>query len=108
MGLQLAIRLNATDLPDNGIWFANSAAFTNYLNSLEGEGNLEPAANLKYVPSNYDDTLVAATVTIDEEDFVLVTKAMFDSLKAKLDTLDISYKNLRDALKAAGVITEAQ
>lgn len=108
MGLQATVRLNPPALPDVGVWFANAAAFNNYMRSFEGEVDIEPANNTVYAPSDYNEALVPAGVNIDGVDYVLITLAMFQSLLDKVNTLDTSYKNLRTEMKNAGIIVEAQ
>lgn len=108
MGLQATVNLNAPDLPNTGVWFANAAAFKNYMATIEGTVDIASADNAKYVPQAYDDLLPVAALTIDGVDYLLVTSDMFNSLKAKLDALDTSYQNMRTELKATGLLTEAQ
>lgn len=104
MGLNINIVLNAPDLPNTGVWFANSAAFVNYLNNLPATGVVDPAQVNTYTPVAYDETIVPAAVNIDGNDYVLITLAMFISLRNKLEALDTSYQNLRTGMINAGII----
>lgn len=102
------IVINIPDLPDADVWFANSAAWSNYWRNLTAEVTLNPAATTIYVPVNFDNTLPPADFIVDDVHNVVATKAQFDSLVAQVAALAASYQALRTQLKDAGIITAAQ
>lgn len=102
------IIINVPDLPDADIWFANSAAWTNYWRNLVGEVTFNPAATTIYVPVNFDNTLPPADFIVDDIHNVVPTIAQFNSLVAQLAALAASYQALRTQLKDAGFITLSQ
>ena len=108
MALTASINLNVTVLPDNDIWFANSQSWTNYWKQQLAELTIAPYPNSVYIPVPYNDLLVPCYQNIDSVDYVLVTKAMLDSLKARVNAMEQSYQNLRNELKAIGLLSNAQ
>lgn len=102
------IVINVPPLPDADIWFANSAAWSNYWRNLTGEVEFNPAATTVYVPVNFDNTLPPADFIVDDVHNVVPTIAQFNSLSASYQALAASYQALRTQLKDAGFITLAQ
>lgn len=99
-------QLNVPDLPDSGVWFANAAAWKNYWLNVSTTVNFGIAANAVYVeiapgPSQYFDLQLDLDGDGTPESYVVPSKAAFDQLVN-------SYKDLRQAMKDAGLIEEAQ
>lgn len=108
MAIEFTIALNVPALPDNDIWFLNSAAWSNYWQNIDVEATLTPITNDPYVPVAYDTGLQYTVLNVDGVDYLLPTLAMFTSLLNAFNALDLSYKTLRDELKTAGLLTESQ
>lgn len=100
------VSLNVAPLSDNAITaFANAAAWNNYFNSLSGQVTLDAITTTSYTDSPYNDTLTPHQLTVDADVYVFPTLDMFESLRAQVHALDSSYKTLRGALYAAGLIS---
>src|ERR1051326_4052315 len=109
MPLHVTFRLNVAPLPDNNVWFANAQAWANYWRDVGGADlEVEPVDNTIYVPSAYNAALQPVVLSIEGVDYVVVTKAMFDSLLQRVDQLNANYQTMRDELKAAGLIEHSQ
>lgn len=108
MSLQATIEIIVGPLPDPLFWFANEAAWANYWEDVTGTITIEPAATNVYVPSPFDYGLEPEDFNIDGVDYIIPSIAQFNSLKAQVAALDDTVQQLRTALKAAGLITEAQ
>lgn len=107
MSLSVNINLNVPALPDNGIAFANNAAWMNYWSSIQLVGTFDAIANTKYTEAVYDNSLSSVVLDIDGVQKTIATKEQLDSLVAAYQTLNINYKNLLNTLKAAGLLTES-
>jgi hypothetical protein len=105
MALDLNISIVVPPLPNSGIWFANAQAWSNYWNAVGGTATLVPVDVITYttVPPVADDP---AVIQIDGVEYVLCTRASFNSLKAQFDGLDNAFKTLRTELIAGGLIQE--
>lgn len=109
MALNASISIVVPPLTDQAVWFANAAAWSNYWQNINLEATFDPAATVKYVAQPYDAAAhVAPTLTIDGQDFVLCSKAMFDALLNQLNVLDLAFQQMRTDLKDAGFIDNAQ
>lgn len=95
-------------LPDNDVWFLNSAAWQNYWQNISLDAELDEIDNEVYVYSNYDTAIPEPIVWIEGDQYFLVSKAQFDSLKAQVAALDASYRQLRLELQTAGILKNAQ
>lgn len=95
-------------LQDNVVWFANAAAWNNYWRDVAFTANFAAAETTLYVPSVYDESLTYVIFNIGGTDYNLVTKEMFQSLKLRLNTLELAFQDMRTQLKDAGLISEAQ
>lgn len=100
--------INVPALPDADVWFANSAAWSNYWRNLGATININPAATTVYVPVAFDNTLPPADFIVDDVHNVVPTIAQFNSLVGQVAALAADYQNLRTQLKDAGFITNAQ
>lgn len=116
--------LNVPALPDNAIWFANSASWTSYWGSVTFTVNapvadtndygLVKAANTNvYVPSTTPVPLVTNVMLdpLGDGNFVTVKIPDADYVAAiltYLQTLDAAVKQMRIAQVIAGQITNAQ
>lgn len=108
MALTVSFSLDVTPLPDNEVWFANSAAWTNYWRNLTISAELDSAANAIYVEVPYNSLLGYFTLNYLGVDYALATQEQFTSLLSSFNTLNASYKQLRDDLKNAGFILNSQ
>lgn len=109
MALTVNISLDVPDLPDDDVWFANAAAWTEYWRDISVEATFDAVANSLYAETNYDTSLMGVTITDDTgAQHSLATVAIITSLLARLDTLNTSYKTLRDELKVAGLLENSQ
>lgn len=109
MPLSVSISLDVPPLPDDDVWFANAAAWTEYWRDIDLEATFNAIVNTLYAEQNYDYTLPAPVIRGDDgADYALVTVAMLSSLINRVDTLNTSYKTLRNELKAAGLLTNSQ
>ena len=109
MAITFSFSLNVTPLPDNDIWFANAAAWSNYwAQQTGGTVTLNPIATTIYTPQPFDNTLLVEDIRIDGVDHNLPSLAMFQSLVNAFVACDNALKDLRSQLKAAGLITNAQ
>ena len=108
MPLGATVNIAVPELPDSDVWFANAASWKNYWAEIPADVTLDPINTTLYVPVPYDNALQAAAFNVDGTDYIVATKAMFDSLKARLDTLEGSYQDLRSQLKDGSLITNAQ
>ncbi len=108
MGLAGHINLVVPDLPDADVWFANAASWKNYWRNIGADLSFDPAPTAIYIPTPYNNVLVPLFTTIDGIDYVLVTLAMFDSLKARVDALEAAFQDMRTQMRDSGYITNAQ
>ena len=106
MALNATISINVPALPETGIWFANSQAWSNYWASTPAEVTFD-IATAAFSSATYNTGLQPAVINIDNVNYVLVTKEMFDSLRSLTEALQTSYANFRTELKNAGLITNA-
>lgn len=109
MPITATIQINVPALPDNDVWFANAAAWTNYWTDITGDVTLDAIATTIYAATPYNvpgtDPYV---LDVDGIEYRLATEAMINSLVARVQTLNDSYELLRNELKNAGLITNAQ
>lgn len=105
MALNANITLAPPALSDSTVWFANAAAWNNYWIATPATVAIS-ITTTAYVETAYDATLQPYALNVDGVDYLLATKAMLDSLKARVDALNTSYVALRTALKTAGLITD--
>lgn len=103
MPLNFNIAISVPALPNNGIWFANAQAWTNYWATVSGAATLDPVDVTSYTTpalASHDP----AVIQIDGVEYVLCTKAMYDALAAKLTTLDNAFKTMRTEMVDGGLI----
>ena len=106
--LTASINLDVPALPDNDVAFANNAAWQNYWSHIDITATFEGADNAIYVEQAYDNNAEGHVLQYEGVEYNVASKAQFDSLLLAYQTLNTNYKNLREALKNAGIITEAQ
>ena len=108
MALTASINITVAPLPEDDVWFANSQAWTNYWRDVNGTVSLDPATTTVYTSYAYNSALPVCDILVDDIPYKLVTKDMFDSLMARVDHLNTTFELMRNQLKLAGFITEAQ
>lgn len=108
MALTVNINLDVPDLEDNGVAFANNAAWKNYWSNINLTATFDPAVNDLYNEVPINGALTYTEFELEGNVYDVVGKLQFDNLLAAYAALNNSYKNLRDVLKAAGLITESQ
>lgn len=109
MALTASLSLTVPALPDNDVWFANSAAWTNYWHGITMSADFTPAATTVYVPQTFiwnDNN--ATSMIIDGVETYIINKTQFDALLLQLNTLDQCVQDMRTQLKTAGYIDNAQ
>lgn len=114
----ITLSLTVPELPDNDIWFLNAAAWNNYwLNGVFSAnipiadtvtyGLVMTGNNLVYTdPANTPTKRV--TLNLDGIDYAVLQAESFDELRIRFEALVVSYQNLRNGLKAANLINNAQ
>lgn len=108
MALDLTISMSVPALPDNGIWFANAQAWSNYWNAVGGTAELVPIDVTPFVAHTWPvPDLDPAVFQIDGVDYVVCTKAMFEELKEKVDALETAFATFRTELYDGGLIDQA-
>lgn len=109
MGLQVTISFDVPPLPDDDIWFANAAAWSEYWGSIDVVAEFDALVNALYVPTDFDLTLLSPVIMGDDNvQYALCTKEQLLSLLIKVNTLDASYQTLRNELKVAGLLENSQ
>lgn len=108
MPITATVSINVPALPENDIWFANSASWSNYWADITANVEIDPVTTTVYASSPYDDNLEPHTLNVDGVETVLATNAMFESLKLELQTLNAAFQTMRTQLRNAGLITQAQ
>jgi len=106
MALNVNIQLNVPALIDGEDWFVDATAWSNYWRGLNLVATFNPSANNLYVNVPYDNTL--AYVNVASGVGMVASQAQFVSLLAAYAALNTNYQELRDAMKAAGFITNSQ
>lgn len=99
--------LTVPALTDRTVWFANVAAWNNYWSAVPATVQLDPAPTTIYTPATFVDT-DPCVQSIDGVVYNLVTNEAFQSLVAKVASMDAIIQLMRTELKDAGFITEAQ
>lgn len=103
------VSISVPALPENDIWFANAQAWNNYWKNLSATIEIQALATTTlYVPGTFNSSLPVYNLVIDGVECVVVSKAMFDSLRDMVINLESSYQLLRTELREAGIITDAQ
>lgn len=108
MSLTATISISVPALPDNDIWFANAAAWSNYWENIPASVTINPAATAIYTPQPADLTLPIYDIQINGVDQNVPSLALVQSLYNQLAAVDQCLQDLRSQLKAAGLITQAQ
>ena len=106
MGFQADIVLNIPALPDDNVWFANSQAWSNYCSNVAGTVDIDSATVSAYNEVPFDSNLVPAYINIDGTDYILLTQQMFNSYKARMESLLSSYETFRNELFLAGFTSQ--
>jgi hypothetical protein len=104
MALNFITNLQVPILPENEVWFLNSAAWTNYWASINIQGSFDAYGNVAYAESIYDNSLMGYNLNYGEVAYAFPSQAQFNSLLAAYQTLNINYKNLRADLVAIGLL----
>lgn len=107
MPLTANINLVVPILPDNSVWFANSAAWSNYWKDIDVSAEFDAATTVNYVPAPYDVALPFVVFNIDGVLQNLATNDQMQSLVAQVAALDADYRLLKTALRDAGFITHS-
>src|SRR6266404_2343090 len=109
MPFTVTFKLNVTPLPENDIWFANAAAWTNYWANQPGVAVIvNPASTTIYVPQPQDTSLPVYDLIIDGMDRNIPSLLLHESLATQVTAIDQALQDLRTQLKAAGFISNAQ
>jgi hypothetical protein len=95
-------------LPDNDVWFANGAAWSNYWKQVnfEGDASFDSIVVPDFQYYVYDASFVGTPVTIDAVDYIFCGYEAALELQAQLVALEQSYRQMRAAMKVAGLISE--
>lgn len=104
MGLKFNTNLAVPPLPENDVWFANSASWTNYWASIDISGTFDAYGNVPYAETPYDNTLVGNNFVYGDVAYPVPSQAQFNSLLAAYLALNASYKQMRSDLVAMGLI----
>ena len=110
MGLNVTAVINVAPLPENDIWFANAQAWNNYWKNVTATFEVQPETTTKYAggsESVYDNNLHPLALQVDGVAYSFITVEMFQSFLDAYAALNASYKELRQALEDAGLISEA-
>jgi len=109
MSLTASININVPALPDNDVWFANAAAWTNYWTDISGNVTFDPITTTIYAASAYNPGAGVYVINLDGmNEYRLITEEMFTSLLNRLNTLNTAFETMRTELRNAGLITQAQ
>lgn len=108
------VTINLPALPDNDIWWANSAAWQAYWNSATLTISIDPATTAAYGVVKMAATVAFVPLAIANQDFVnliiddvpnlVPTQANFNELKTAVANLNTSIAALRTAMSNAGQI----
>lgn len=116
----VTISFTVAPLPDNDIWFANSAAWSNYWSGQSATASIPVATTITYgvvlqaSTTAFVDPGVTATTfwdtTVDNGDgsgttILVPTLTSFAELKASHAALTTNYQLLKTAMVTAGLIT---
>lgn len=104
--LQANINLSVPALPDNQVWFANSAAWSNYWKDINVNVVFNPAASVIYPNTNFNAALPFVAMNIDGVIQNLPSYDQFNSLLTAFIALQTDYVALKTVLKNAGFITQ--
>lgn len=104
MPLTVSINLQVPKLPENDVWFANSAAWSNYWASIGLAAVFDPDNNAVYAETAYDNTQQSLNIQYGDVTYTAASTSQFNSLLAAYQALNASYKQLRADLVAIGII----
>lgn len=107
MGLTAAFNLAVPALPDNQVWWANAAAWSNYWKDINVSVTFDPAVTNIYIQTAYDVNLAFVQFNISGVDQTVPSYAQHQSLVAAFVSLQTDYVALKTAMKAAGFISQA-
>lgn len=105
MALNFNTNIVVPVLPENEVWFSNSASWTNYWSSINIQGTFDSYGNQPYAETAYDVTTQGLNLLYGEVNYVLPSQAQFNSLLASYQALNASYKQMRADLIAIGLFT---
>jgi|ERR1700743_2600737 len=100
------INLAVPPLPDNQVWFANAAAWSNYWKDINVTATFVPADTVIYNVTNYDGTLNFLQFNIGGVMQSLPAYSQHQSLVAAFLALQTDYIALKQSLKDSGFITQ--
>lgn len=107
--ISVTFSLNVPALPDNDVWFANAAAWSNYWSGISVAGTLDSVDTVIYAASAYNSALEPFYLNLDGvTTHILVTQDMFTSLLNRVNALNSAFETMRTELRNAGLITNAQ
>lgn len=107
MALTASFNLAVPALPDNQVWWANAAAWSNYWKDINVAVTFDPATTNIYVQTNYDVSIPFVVMNVDGIDQSLPSYAQHQSLVAAFVSLQTDYVLLKTAMKNAGFISQA-
>lgn len=94
-------------LPDNDVWWANSAAWSNYWANINIQGSFDAYGTVAYAEVPFDNTTQGINFLYGNVNYALTTQQQFNSLLAAYQALNADYKTLKANLVAIGLITTA-
>lgn len=103
--IEANINLTVPPLQDNAVWFANSAAWSNYWKDINVTVTFDGAPTVNYMQSPYDGTLNYVRFNVDGVSQDIPSLALHISLAAAYTALNNDYIALKTSLKNAGFIT---
>jgi hypothetical protein len=109
MALNITTTVQVPPLTDNEVWFASAAAWNAYWTSIPLDITVTGAPTSIYTETLPNYTLNSVKMVLQDgttEKFV--TEAQFESVLGMLLVLNNAFKNMRDELKDAGLITNSQ
>lgn len=105
MALNFKTNIIVPELPENDVWWANSAAWTNYWASINLQGSFDSYGNQAYAEIAYDNTLNGFNLLYGETNYAIPSQAQFNSLLAAFLALNAAFKQQRADLVATGLFT---
>ena len=105
--LQASVSITVPALQDNAVWFQNAAAWTSYWQAVSANIDITPIENTLYVPVAFVET-DKLEITLGGTIYKVVSQEAFESLKNRLDAMELSYRQLRTDLKDGGLIANSQ
>lgn len=112
---EVNVTFDLPELPDNDVWWANSAAWQAYWNESSLVVSIDPATTTDYGVIKVANTLPytslattnndASVLVVDGVNYMVPTLESYQQLKAAFNALNLNYQNLKSALITAGTVT---